>query len=118
MSIVLLLACVFGAPDGDDTTGGRAGARDDTETTDTEEAAKGSVVRIVTVDVAIDEGVDVAVDGPANGTFLRVDSCYEDGEVVCDVWAGGYRAYGDGSVTLVPSVWDGSLARVTYLVIE
>ncbi|MFN7144130.1 MAG: hypothetical protein ACK4YP_10160 [Myxococcota bacterium] len=116
--LLLALACVFGGAEGGDTPRARDGAREDTEPTDTEEAAKGSVVRIVTKDVAIETGVDVEVEAPENATFLRVDACYEDGEVICDVWAGNYRAYGDGSITLVPNPWDGALARVTWLVIE
>ena len=61
---------------------------------------------------------EVTVQTPDNGTFLRVDACYDGEEIVCENFAGSYTLSPDGSIRISPSAWDGSIARVTWIVIE
>lgn len=86
---------------------------------ETSEGAKGMSARFVTVDVELgDDLAEYPVDTPKNGTFVRVDACTRGSQLVCDQWEGGYLLPEDGALVLTPSAWDGTVARVTFLVIE
>lgn len=120
--VLLLLACgLFGGGDdaAQDTQGrpDRDSTADPVDTSD-ETQATGSSVRVYTTDVACSEDKVVTVRTPANTTFVRMDACFEDDEVVCEVYAGQYRIHPDGRIEIEASVWDGPFVRITWLEVK
>ncbi len=111
--VLFFAACTLFAPAtdsaADPTFGGGDGAAS--------EANDAVLVGFVTTWVELGESDAVPVKTPKHATFVRVDSCEgeAEGERVCDEWDGGYLLTEDDTLTLTPSTWDGSWARLTWL---